>query len=247
MIISHEHRFIFIHILKTGGESVTAALEPTLGRHDIVLKSESDIWLKSLLHSRYRELDGLRKHSTARAVQAALPEQIWRDYFTFTFVRDPVDRAVSLYKYIAMVSDRRDRRRLRHLWYRTTQRGRNADPAAWRVTKAFRETNSFSEFIRHPDCATATGMRPQVSFVTDRKGRMLLDYVGKLEHLDHDFADVTAQLGLHVGPLPRVNVSRVSEPRIAHIEVTDDDRTLLRARYRRDIEMFGYGSGQTVN
>ena len=37
MIISHKHKFIFIHINKCGGSSVTRALMPYLGPNDLVL------------------------------------------------------------------------------------------------------------------------------------------------------------------------------------------------------------------
>lgn len=183
MIISHRHRFIFIHILKTGGEAVTAALEPVLGPQDIVLKSEADMWLRSLLRSDYRHLDGLRKHSMARTVRAKLPPEIWQDYLRFSFVRHPVDRAVSLYRYVGGIVERRMRPSPRHLWYRLTEHGRRADPLLWKSTQAFRETASFSEFIRHPALENAQSLRSQADYLSSGKGELLVDVVGHVESL----------------------------------------------------------------
>ena len=212
---------------------MTAALEPVLGPDDIVLKSDFDVWRRTMTTPRYRRLQGLHKHSTARAARARLPEGIWDEYYTFTFVRDPVARAVSLYRYIGTLAERREQRRLRHLWYHLGEEGRKADPARWQVMEAFVETDSFSEFIRHPGTSRTPGLWPQTRFVTGWKGQVLLDEIGRFESLDADFARVTSHLGLDVGPLPRVNVSthgsapgglRSSGKRV---EVTAEDRAYL--------------------
>ncbi len=243
MIISHRHRFIFVHIHKTAGESVTAALEPALGPDDIVLKSDFDVWLKTLGRPAYRELQGLHKHSTARAARTRLPKDVWDEYYKFAFVRDPVDRAVSLYRYVGTLAERRDRRRGRHLWYYVTEAGRKADPAGWEVMTAFRETDSFSDFIRHPGTRRTPGLRPQTTFVTGWRQRPLLDFVGRFETLDEDFGHVTSALGLDVGPLPRVNVSTHGGPTSGRrVEVSDEDRAYLLERYADDVRLFGYGT-----
>ncbi len=248
MIISHRHRFVFIHIHKTAGESVTAALEPVLGPHDIVLKSDFDVWLRTLTQRRYRGLQGLHKHSTARAARARLPREVWDGYYTFTFVRDPIARAVSLYRYIGTLADRRAQPRLRHAWYHLSDEGRKADPARWQVMAAFVETDSFSDFIRHPGTSRTPGMWPQTRFVTGRKGQILLDEIGRFESLDADFARIADHLGLEVGPLPRVNISThgtgpgsgVGANAGKRVEVTDEDRAYLLERYADDVRLFGY-------
>jgi len=71
-VISHEHKFIFIHIPKTGGTSVENALQPfakngfPFGKH----------------------------HSLKRAYE---DDSISEDYFSFSFVRNPWSLCVSLY------------------------------------------------------------------------------------------------------------------------------------------------------
>ncbi len=240
MIISHQHRFIPIHVLKTGGEAITAALEPELGPRDIVLKGEADMWLRSLRQPGYRELDGLRKHSMARTVRAKLPPGMWRDYFTFSFVRHPVDRVVSLYRSLGMIAERRTRWRPGHAWYYLTRHGRGADPLRWKSMEAFRGTDSFSSFLRHPALGDAKALRTQAEYLSSRKGRLIVDEVGHFETLEQDLRAVAARIGIEPRPPPRVNVS-TWQPANGPVEVTDADRDLLLDRFADDLRVFGYG------
>ena len=73
-MISHKHKFIFVHINKTGGKSIELALGADL----------------SELHGQPRHV----KHGTPH--QWKYPKY-WNTYFTFTFVRNPWSRAVSAY------------------------------------------------------------------------------------------------------------------------------------------------------
>lgn len=84
MIISHKHKFIFIHIPKTGGTSVQEALKPFL--------ADSDIYINDPRH-----VKNFHKHSTAAEVRKEVGEEVWNSYFKFAFVRNPWDAVVSLY------------------------------------------------------------------------------------------------------------------------------------------------------
>lgn len=71
MVIDRQRRFIFVHVYKTGGSSITDVLGGRAPRH-VAAK-----------HAGFNEL----------------PE--WRhNYFAFGFVRNPWDRVVSSYKYL---------------------------------------------------------------------------------------------------------------------------------------------------
>ena len=83
MLLSHEHKFIFVHVQKTGGTSVMKALRPYCDP-----KALADI-----------ERAGLPAHATAKEIIAALGRPMWDEYFTFAFERNPWDKCVSLYYY----------------------------------------------------------------------------------------------------------------------------------------------------
>jgi hypothetical protein len=73
-VICHKHRAIFIHIQKTGGNSVSAALGMSVVEAN--------------------------KHWRADELKAACDPAIWRSYFKFSFVRNPWARLVSWYEMI---------------------------------------------------------------------------------------------------------------------------------------------------
>ncbi len=241
MIISHRHRFIFVHIPKTAGEAVTAALEPVLGPDDIVLKGEADAWLRAHRDRRYRDLGGIGKHSKARVVRAAFPEE-WDDYLTFTVVRHPVDRLISFYRYLGTIAARRDRPRPQHLWFRLTAAGRRADPDGWEAMRVYRRTTSFSEFLQPPDGSPNRLLLPQASYVSVQPDdRPIVDVVGRFENLAEDFRQVTTRLGLDDLRLPKRNQSS-ARAQLApdRVSATAADGEFLARRYAKDFRLFGY-------
>jgi hypothetical protein len=90
MLLSVEHRFIFIHIYKTAGTSVTHALRP--------FTSDSH-WARAarLLHLRRTAIPD---HVTARALRDLIDPALFEGCFKFAFVRNPWDWQVSLYHYM---------------------------------------------------------------------------------------------------------------------------------------------------
>lgn len=76
-VISHKYQFIFIHVPKTGGTSFMSPFSPywkLLARDDIKI----------------------RGHHRANRLARQYPDE-WKKYFKFAFVRNPWDRAVSLW------------------------------------------------------------------------------------------------------------------------------------------------------
>jgi hypothetical protein len=90
MLLSHEHKFIFVHVQKTGGTSVMKALRPYCDARAL-----ADI-----------ERAGLSAHATAKEIIAAFGRPLWDEYFTFAFERNPWDKCVSLYYYYQEHRDR---------------------------------------------------------------------------------------------------------------------------------------------
>jgi hypothetical protein len=78
MLISHEHQFVFVHVPKTGGDSISAAL------------------------SGLSEVDGSTgrsKHWSARRIREThfSDSEAWGDYFSFGVVRNPWEQVHSDY------------------------------------------------------------------------------------------------------------------------------------------------------
>lgn len=236
MIISTSRNFIFLHIHKTGGGAIAATLEPYLGPHDLVLHHSFDR-LPRAARAEFRPYASLTKHSSARDAMSVIPREVWDTYYKFAFVRDPIERAISFYNFCADQHAKRAAFSLRHAVFYTPL-ARDDDPRRWPGIRAFDETSSFSEFLRHPEVLHDTAMQPQFDQVCDAEGRLAVDFVGHHEHFDRDLAFVQQRVGIPVVVAPPENVtkSRLAE----RSTLTQDDRALLSKLYEVDFAAFGY-------
>ena len=233
MIISPSLNFAFVHIHKTAGEAVTLALMPYLASSDLTLGVSRNGRLRDL---RYRRRYGISKHSSARALRDFTGAEVWEHYFTFAIVRHPFDRARSLYAYLKLMSDRRHGVSARNLAYRLPGL-RRADPLTWPGLQAVRETEGFSDFIRHSKFRADPGSRPQRDMLVDEEGQILVDFVGHFERLEADFARITERLELGRVVMPRHNVSGDGAVKSA---LSPADRAELYALYAADFDAFGF-------
>lgn len=78
----------------------------------------------------------------------------------------------------------------------------------------------------------------QSQFTVDEAGRDMLDFVGRLESLEKDIEFVLGKLGLNLGAIPKLNVSRGKTDFRQYY--TTDAKQLAAERYARDIELLGY-------
>lgn len=83
MLISHRHKFIFVHVQKSAGESIESALLPFCDSSDLAEVHQA----------------GLPPHASAEQMIAAFGKQVWNSYFKFAVERNPWDKCVSLYYY----------------------------------------------------------------------------------------------------------------------------------------------------
>jgi hypothetical protein len=144
MIISNSKKYIFIHIHKAAGTSVHFALDDTLAWNDISIGSTP---FGEQIQQPYFRRFNLQKHSSAQDIRKIVGEGTWSNFFRFTFVRHPFNRAVSLYTFIHEMVQRQGRKRyFRHLPIARFQK----NFYNWPVTKAYLQTKTFSGFIRHP-------------------------------------------------------------------------------------------------
>jgi len=101
MIVSFQHRFIFIAIPKTAGHAIRKGLRELLGPKD---------WEQCSLFEEKRfpnpEIAQLgHGHITARQIAEHLPTSSYRDFYSFAFVRNPYDRFVSFCSFIHRDND----------------------------------------------------------------------------------------------------------------------------------------------
>jgi hypothetical protein len=204
MLLSRKHRFIFIHIYKTAGSSIKAALRP-------MAADPWQIWASRILRrlgSSALSINPLPAHTKAVDVVEYLGAEEFAKYFSFAIVRNPWDWQVSLYHYM--------RKEPRHFQHELAL--------------------AFENFEQYIEWRCSEEPRYQTDFVDSPDGHQLVNYIGKLETLDQDFAHICQRLGLQAY-LPRLNVSNTAPWQSFYNTRT---RRLVHNAFLPDIERFGY-------
>jgi hypothetical protein len=94
LIVSHEHKFIFLKTMKTAGTSIEVFLSALAGVDAIVTPvgpEEPGHKPRNFLAGRYWN------HMPACVVRKNLGEEVWNSYFKFCFERNPWDKVISRY------------------------------------------------------------------------------------------------------------------------------------------------------
>ena len=181
MRISHQFKFLYIAINKTGSSTVRGLLNPY-----------SDV--RSISNS-----GKFAHHVTAHKLKSVFHNYHWSwdDYFKFSVVRHPVSRLYSLYKY-----------RLRLGRQPPSANFLKNNYGLYKASLEFCDRNiSFEEAILTDAIPTPS----QCSFVVDPdNGDMLLDQVIKLEDLANGLNGVWNRLGLRLEDLRVIPVLNAS-------------------------------------
>jgi len=235
LVISLSRRFVFVHLHKCAGTSVEVILSRLLTANDIIVGSTpaGQRWEAYL-----RRTIGLGKHATAAEIREFLGAERWEEFFCFAFVRAPLDRLFSFYRFSIDRTNRKplsddERRR-----FETTGDLPDRSPYDVPSVRAAMASRSFSDFVLSPDSAVDRGTFPQWLSVCDYAGNRLVDMVCKVETIDQDWTIISQRFDIDE-PLPTLNPSR-SERAPA---LTPEAAAFVAERYARDYEMFGYPPG----
>jgi len=230
MIICNSRRYVFVHLHKTAGTAVTRELEQSLSWNDLSIAGTGE---GNANEAWFRKRFGLEMHAGAQTIRDVLGEQIWNEYFTFAIVRNPYRRILSLYTWLDTIY--RDRGLKRLLRFVRPDRG----IWAWPGMQAYLETADFSSFLYHPALVNgAPGARPMSDSLCDG-GRLLVDFVGRMEDFDADFATIRERIGLPIVTTERTNASSNLRD-LGQYYRSQKDLDEVYNRFVQDFEMFGY-------
>lgn len=170
MIISPGRNFIFVHIPKTGGTSMAAALEARAMRDDILIGDTPKARRRRGRLARLTARGRLWKHATLADIDGIVsPPDIAR-MFTFTLVRNPWDRAVSYYHWL--------------------RQQRFAHPAVARA-----QASDFRDFILNPETLASLVAHPARHYMQNAAGAEQCNLYIRLEHIARDMAPLCDHLG----------------------------------------------------
>lgn len=156
-----------------------------------------------------------QKHLTALEIKNKIGDKRWNKKFKFAFVRNPWDKVVSHYSY-------RYRRNVNNL------KDDNIDFKQW-VKLTYKEKNP--KYYHNPKMYT-----PQMDWICNEKGEIIIDFVGRFEKLSEDFQKVCKIIGKNK-ELPHLRKSSHK-----HYKEYYDDETkkIIEKIFEKDIKEFGY-------
>ncbi len=215
MLLSPKYGFLFVHIAKTGGTSVRAALEG--------LRWKDPWYLPMFLCSRLSHLSGHRiatklpRHAKAIAAREMLPKEVFERLFKFAFVRNPWDLQVSSYHHIR-------RERPQYL-------GGNETFEAFLRWKLDPER----PYQFHVD----TSIELQSDYLIDLHGNIIVDFIGRYERFQQDFETACQRINVPTPALPHRRQARDRNKDYRRY-YTDDTAALIADYFRQDIELLQY-------
>jgi len=227
-MINHKKKFIFLHIPKTGGVSIGQTLNQL-----------SDV---------YTPYEGFNIHYDV------FDKDLFKDYFVFTFVRNPWDRFYSLYKFksflfkhsLSYVIDN-----LEDLWmdfYYPQLKHKIQDSKEFLDSLRFNKIDPietgkpFFNLFNH--MGESIHLASQVNFLKGHFSGNIdriphIDFIGRFENLQQDFDFVCSKIGFPQTELGHFN--RSNKLNVKYYDVmTDKDKNALQNRFNEDVEMFNY-------
>ena len=219
-MISIPKQFLFIHVPKTGGNSLFQVLREFSDERIITPGPVQDgIERFGTVNDAYPTLV---KHSSLSEHQSVLPVEVFVTLYKFAILRNPWERMISWF----FSPHRQLPQKSRRLW-----------PGAgdWNREK-FLAFLSRRRGTRHYTCLPGA---PALAHD--------LDFLMRFERLDEDFAKVCKRLDIPARPLPRYN--RSAREHYSHY-YDDELEALVGATFHEEIEFGGYRFeriGSTMN
>lgn len=213
MIINKDKRFIFVHVPKVAGTSISRAL----GGHTGMFWASNGDGAKQLIST----------HTYANEIKKFIGPAQYNAYYKFAFVRNPWDRLYSLYNFMTYseeinrgkyIFDQDETERRGFKWFLLENRIKSTRVKLYGVNVNI--------------CQQTT---PQLNWLIE-DDKIIVDFVGTYENLQQDFELVNTRLGLGA-TLPWKN--KYSERR--YQDVYDNEMIdFVYKHHSKDIKMFNY-------
>jgi len=208
-MINHKYKYIYTKVAKAGSTSIQK-----------MLKENSDE--KDLSHLGHWHLADDIDEDT-------------KNYFKFTFVRNPWDRAVSYYHYKKKTEKQNNK-----ISYFTKFTFEQFLLEPHRFIKEY----NWAENSPHLEklVKEVHWNDNQIDWLVNDKGVPLVDYVGKLENLNKEFPMICNRLGMPNVPVKHVNKS--SHKHYTKYYTSNEMIEAVEKLWARDIALYNYKYGE---
>jgi len=157
------------------------------------------------------------EHRTALEKRNELGDRLWNRKYKFTVVRNPWDKVVSHYHFRLM----RD------------HTGLNENSIGFETWVSLAYGDKDSRYYDYPKM-----FMPQLDWLVDKDGNMMVDYIGRFECLEEDFKTICSNIKVKKEcVLPHLKKSNRGGYRSYY---SDQSAQLIAAWFKKDIEYFGY-------
>ena len=219
MIVSHKHKFIFVHLGRTSGRSVTAALAEHCGDEDIITPVPGIAG---------RNCEGFRRHDTASMIRNRIGNNCWEDYFKFTIERNPWDKILSLYwSHIGDTPLKTYNRVHRVLTGRPLSFRTWFELRIWQGRIRLRHVR-FPQHIQH----------------YTENGGVIIDFIGLYEHRAAHVAEISKRLGLAISPSYEHGLGLRKDRRHYTEYFNARMNAIVEREFRMDLDLLGYRFGE---
>lgn len=233
-MICHRYKCVFIHIPKNAGQSIEHVFLELL---NLTWETRAPLLLRPNDKPELGPPRLAHLHADEYVRYDYMPQEMYDDYFKFTFVRNPWSRIISIYKHLGFN---------RKCDFKTFLMGVFSDTI-------FNDKHWF--------------VGPQCEYVCAENGDFLPNFVGRFEDLQNGFNHVCQEIGLSAIQLPHANKSGTSDSKFGFCVrpmqlVTNILRSISKKTipsydryqdyydqesiefvgeiYKKDIELFGY-------
>ena len=205
---------VFIHISKTGGQSITASMKDL---PELKLQDDSH---RHILH--------YEKH-------------LREDYFSFAFVRNPWDRMVSRFFYrqkkAQSARPHSKPRFQKHCNKDASFEDFMLNPDPYKIKPKFTD-----KWLAKLADDTDFLWDNCLDWITDDSGEIMVDFIGRFENLEEDFLAVQKLVGFST-KLPHLNKCSNDQKKYWEF-YTAEARDMIAEKFSRDIAAFGYKFGE---
>lgn len=210
MLISRRYGFIFIHVPRTAGISISQALATYADKPEKtpLRKIISKLPIRQPAHSLVAPI-----HSTASWARHRLGRKRYEALLSFAVVRNPYDRTVSQYEFI-----RQQPRHHRHTLVKDL---------------------TFQQYIDYLSNKPAARISRQADMIADANGHIIVNRLLRFETLARDFNNLCVEIGFTQTPaLPHQNHAPRA-PEVDYLQ-SDYTKQLIYKLYRDDFTLLGY-------